>query len=134
MAAPKVFPISHYIRCIEKLKKPYPTAYLRAFLSEYTGKFTRYTSPDMILFDGKKDITIQSTTSKMTNEQIEAMLAGLVKYHAASSAIGEKYRFASHELIKRAGEGNTGPQPIVRKRRESGFPSMTGGSSMLLAV
>ena len=111
------YPISHYIQCIDSLGKPYPSKYLKAFLSQYTGLFTRYTSPDLIFFDGKSVVTIQSSPTKITNQEIEKMLKGLVAYHGDGTNVAQRYSFAIGELLKRQDDRYIKPQEVVLSKR-----------------
>ena len=97
----KYFSVDQIIRCIKKLKMPYPTELLGKFISGYVGSFTRHTSPEHIYFNGK-DVKIEKDpTMLMSNEDMEDMLMSLLQYHRKTSDIYKRYQRAIIELPKR---------------------------------
>jgi hypothetical protein len=107
----KEYPISSYIKCIRKLKIPYPEDGLRKFLSSYVENFTRNTSPNFIHFDGIEKVSIAKTSQVMTNEYIETMLMSMVAFHSKNTQIYKRFALAARELAKR-------PMPIISKKFE----------------
>lgn len=96
----KSYPVSAYLKCIKKLKTPFPAASLKLFLSGYTSQFTRHTNLDNILFDGST-VTIKKVSGAiMSSQDINDMLMGLVLNHGPKTDIVSRFKFASVQFSK----------------------------------
>lgn len=112
-----MYPIKSFIECIEKLGIPYPEEGLLNFLSEYTQNFTRKTNVSNIYFDGISNIQIRSSPNEMSNEDIENMFKGLIKFHDRNSKVAKEYQKANDVLW-----GDTTPENISQRRKGKSGP------------
>lgn len=102
-------PISKYISCIDQLETPYPAQWLSDFLDGYSANFTRETTIDDILFDGKRGVDVRIVTDqRMGDDEIRGMLRGMVKGHPPTSSIVRTFRKVGEHLIK-------GPESVRRQ-------------------
>src|SRR5690348_15254013 len=107
-----MYPIKSFIECIEKLGIPYPEEGLLNFLSEYTQNFSRKTNISNIYFDGISNIQIRSSPDEMSNEDIENMFRGLIKFYDRNSKVAKEYQKANDVLW-----GDTTPENISQRRK-----------------
>jgi hypothetical protein len=102
-------PISKYIGCIDQLETPYPAQWLSDFLDGYSANFTRETTIDDILFDGKRGVDVRVVEGeRMGDDQIRDMLRSLVKGHPPTSSIVRTFKKVGEHLIK-------GPESVRRQ-------------------
>jgi hypothetical protein len=92
--------IRDFIRCIDKLKTPYPEHGLKKFLKSYIKSFTRECDSSHIYFNGEVVEVERTPGNVMSNYDIETMLLGLLKYHKKGGSIHKQFLKAIEELSK----------------------------------